>query len=143
MLNYIWAGLLTLSLVFALWADISDLRHKTYRNGQALPVTVHSAKGFVEDLPQQDVEVRIDAERFGSFYNVKTKPAAVYPGVLVNVNGLRALRFAKGADLPEPLAKIREMTGADSNELRAKVNSIAGRNGNDVDLLITFEPVRF
>src|SRR5438876_10156217 len=101
MLNYIWAGLVTLSLVFALWADFSDLGHRTYRNGQALPVMVHFANGFAEDAAQQDVEVRIDAERFASFYNVKTKPAAPYTGVLVNDKGMRTLRFAKGADLPE------------------------------------------
>ena len=35
MLNYIWAGLVVFSLVFALTTDIQDLRHDTYRNGKS------------------------------------------------------------------------------------------------------------
>ena len=37
MLNYIWAGLIVFSLVFALCGDISDLHNDTYRNGKSLP----------------------------------------------------------------------------------------------------------
>ena len=39
MLNYIWAGLIVFSLVFALGHDFQDIRQDTYRNGAALPVT--------------------------------------------------------------------------------------------------------
>ena len=40
MLNYIWAGLIVFSLVFALVRDVNDIRHDTYRNGAALPVKI-------------------------------------------------------------------------------------------------------
>ena len=38
MLNYIWAGLIISSFVFALGYDASDLATDRYRNGRALPV---------------------------------------------------------------------------------------------------------
>ena len=40
MLNYIWGGLIIVSLVFAMISDVRDFAKDTYRNGQPLPVTV-------------------------------------------------------------------------------------------------------
>ena len=40
MLNYIWAGLIVSSLVFALFFDVRDLTRDTYRNGTPLPVAL-------------------------------------------------------------------------------------------------------
>ncbi len=43
MLNYIWAGLIAFSFIFAIGSDVGDLRRDTYRNGQALPITLEGA----------------------------------------------------------------------------------------------------
>ena len=43
MLNYIWAGLIIFSFVFATVSDIGDLRQDKYRNGQSLPITLQGA----------------------------------------------------------------------------------------------------
>ena len=40
MLNYIWAGLIVFSLVFALVNDTLDLSRDTYANGRSLDVTI-------------------------------------------------------------------------------------------------------
>src|SRR5688572_33016204 len=42
MLNYIWAGLIVASFVFALGYDVRDLSSDRYRNGQPLPVALRS-----------------------------------------------------------------------------------------------------
>ena len=44
MLNYIWAGLIIFSLVFALTNDIRDLVRDTYRNGRSLPVRIAASR---------------------------------------------------------------------------------------------------
>ena len=40
MLNYIWAGLIVSSFVFALGYDARDIAGDRYRNGQPLPVVL-------------------------------------------------------------------------------------------------------
>jgi spore maturation protein A len=143
MLNYIWAGLVVLSLVFALAADSKDFSRDTYRNGQALPVTLHFPKPYSADAAQQDVEIRIDPAGYSRFYDVTATPAASYTGILISNGAGRAIRFARGADLPEPLGKIREMTGADSNELRGKLARLELTGSGDATAAVAFEPVRF
>ena len=46
MLNYIWAGLIILSLVFALVTDVGELSRDRYRNGQPVPVTLVFTRGL-------------------------------------------------------------------------------------------------
>ena len=43
MLNYIWAGLIVTSFVFALGYDVSDITADRYRNGQPLAVELSGA----------------------------------------------------------------------------------------------------
>jgi hypothetical protein len=60
MLNYIWAGLIIISLVFALTADVRDLTRDTYRNDQPLPVTVELPEDYDPTARRQPVVLRID-----------------------------------------------------------------------------------
>jgi spore maturation protein A len=144
MLNYIWASLVVLSLVFALVADSQDFRRDTFRNGAALPVNLHFTKPYDPKAAQQDVEVRIDPGTYASFYHVSVPKAVNYTGTILPSAAVPALRFAKGADLPDPLNRIRDMTGADSNELRGKLLDVQIPPGaTDATVAVTFEPVRF
>ena len=61
MLNYIWSGLVILSLVFALVTDLGDLRHYTYRNGRPVPVTLSFPNGYDPDARNLTVSVRTDS----------------------------------------------------------------------------------
>ena len=45
MLNYIWAGLIITSFVFALGYDVRDISADKYRNGQPLPVELTYPEG--------------------------------------------------------------------------------------------------
>src|SRR5512147_1391335 len=61
MLNYIWAGLIILSLGFALAADIGDLRRDTYRNGRFLPVSLTFTQSYSAGARRLPVTVRLDS----------------------------------------------------------------------------------
>jgi spore maturation protein A len=146
MLNYIWAGLIVASLVFALWFDVGDLARDTYRNGQALPVELAFPEGYDAGARIVAVEIRIDPSRFGAFYGVDERPADAYPGTLLQTREGRQLRFDAAADLPEPLATIQGVSQSGDGELQGTLTDFepagaapaAGGPG-----AILFEPVRF
>jgi len=121
MLNYIWAGMLVIAFGCALLTDISDLHKSTYRNGQALPVTI-------VQHPGHDVDVVIAPADYQHFYGKEGKLAASYPGTL----DAGTLKFGKGAALPQPLATVRDWAG--ESEITARVV-----NNNS----LLFQPVRF
>ncbi len=143
MLNYIWAGLLILSLVFALITDFSALSQDTYRNKQPLPVTLNFPAGYQPDARRMPVEVQIDPGTYQQFYNVESRPAASLTGVLIQSEDGREVRFAKDASLPEPLQTIRSFTGKRDNQLLAAVGALPDSAGAMVATTITFRPVQF
>ena len=75
MLNYIWAGLIISSFVFALGYDVSDLARDRYRNGRPLPVALAFPQGYDSAARRVPVEIRIDSAGFASFYGTTEKPA--------------------------------------------------------------------
>ncbi len=152
MLNYIWAGLIVFSFIFALGNDVGDLRRNTYRNGQSLPIRIEGAatqpatQGSVATPPAaQPVKVVINPETYQSFYDVKEAPAESYAATLVHTEGGgRELRFAAGAELPPRLAKVRDMTSAaDPKWLLANVTEFQPGADGAIAAAIAFQPVRF
>ncbi|HXI22195.1 MAG TPA: nucleoside recognition domain-containing protein [Gemmatimonadales bacterium] len=143
MLNYIWAGLVILSLVFALTADLSDLRHDTYRNGQPVPLTLVLPGGYDRAAPRVAVTVRADSAAWSRFYGQPVAVAPAYPGELVQSASGMELHFAKDASLPEPLATIRDMTSERDNDLRGRVRLQAAPGDTVAAAEVVFPPVRF
>lgn len=143
MLNYIWAGLIILSLVFALTTDFLAMSNDTYRNGQALPLTLAFPEGYQPDERRNAVTVAIAGATYQQFYGVEATPADAYEGVLIrNAEGLQ-LRFATDVSVPEPLATIRSVTSPRDNDLRGPIAFTAARGDSLVQTTITFAPVRF
>lgn len=137
MLNYIWAGLIIASLVFALLNDVSDLRNDTFRNGNALPVRI---EGKIDGPAARRVSVRIDPEAYQEFYRVSEPLADTFPATLVATPRGQELRFDSAAALPPRLAKIRDNTsGDDPKWLLAEVQQL---DANGVGA-IRFQPVRW
>jgi len=143
MLNYLWAGLVALSLVFALVSDVSDLRHDTYRNGHGVPVSLAIPGGYAPDARAIALEVRTDSATLSGVYGQPMGVARAYPGTLVQTSEGRELRFAKDAALPEPLATIRGMTSERDNDLRGSVRFLAHPGDTLVQAEVTFPRVRF
>ncbi len=143
MLNYIWAGLIIFSLLFALVADTRDLSRDTYRNGQPVPVQVDFADGYRPDARRLDVVVRLDSAALARHYGQPLALDASYPGVLVQTREGRQLRFAEGADLPEPLATIRTATSKRDNDLRGALALDAAPGDTAAAATVAFGRVRF
>ena len=144
MLNYIWAGLIIVSLLFALIYDLRDVRNDTYRNGQALPVEVSFPSGYQESQRRVPVAIRIDPRTYGDFYDTDVRPDSVYEGVLIQTQRTQTLRFAADAPLPEPLATIHGFSASREDELQGELR-IAQFTADSSAAVgsVTFERVRF
>jgi spore maturation protein A len=133
MLNYIWAGLIVSSFLFAVGYDVRDLSGDRYRNGQALPITLAFPQGYDSTARRVPVEIRIDSATYAGFYHTAEAPAASYPGYLLRSEEGTQLRFAAGSKLPEPLATIGKVSSSRDQELQGRLIGFTG---------LVFEPVR-
>ena len=103
MLNYIWAGLIITSFLFAIGNDIRDVSRDTYRNGQPLPVALAFPDGNDSAARRVPVEIRIDPSRYRAFYRTDQHPDSSYAGYICS--GPRpapSSAFTAGAKLPSP-----------------------------------------
>ena len=141
MLNYIWAGLIVSSLVFALVSDVGDITRDTYRNGEPLPVTISFPDGFNVEARRQAAEVRINAQEFQSLYGSANSPDSVYSATLISTEEGTQVRFDADANLPEPLSTIRDVTNPREGQLQGEVIGTLTPAGGAV--MVAFEPVRF
>ena len=123
MLNYIWAGLIVTSFVFAIGYDAGDIARDRYRNGRPLPVALAFPEGYDPAARRVPVEIRIDPRRYATFYGTEEAPppAASYPGYLLQTREGAQLRFAAGAKLPEPLATIAKVSRSRDEELQGRL----------------------
>jgi spore maturation protein A len=140
MLNYIWAGLIISSLVFAIGYDIRDISGDKYRNGQPLPLELAFPEGYDPAARRVPVEIRIASDQYTSFYRTEQAPAPSYAGYLLQTKEGTQLRFAAGSKLPEPLATIGKVSHSRDEELQGLLTGFtppAGTAG------VVFEPVRF
>lgn len=144
MLNYIWGGLIVVSLVFALAYDIRDFAADTYRNGEPLSVEIAFPEGYDSEARRQSVTVHLAVVRYGDFYGVDERPADSYDGILLQNEEGRQLRFAQDMDLPAPLATIRGHTSPRDNDLRGTLTAMRPTpEGGAWSAAITFDPVRW
>lgn len=141
MLNYIWAGLIVTSFVFAVGYDVSDITVDRYRNGQPLAVELSFPEGYDAAARHVPVEIRIDPGQYQSFYRTDQAPAAAYPGYLVQTSAGSQLRFAAGAKLPEPLATIGKVSRSRDEELQGRL--VGFTPGSPGTAGVVFEPARF
>ncbi len=144
MLNYIWAGLIIFSLAFALVYDIRDLTKDTYRNGEALPVTLVFPEGYQPAVRRVEARILIDPAVYAGFYDAETRPDSTYAGYLVQSRQGIQLRFPSGASLPEPLATIRTFSASRDEELQGKLGSLRlSADSTTGYASVAFTPVRF
>lgn len=129
MLNYIWAGLIIFSLVFALARDVGDIRRDTYRNGAALPA-------MIAPTGPGTARVTIDPQVYRGFYGVSDGPSQPF-NVTINSKGTE-VRFAVDSVFPKPLSRIRDATTPDDDRrLAAEVVWVGSATA------LRFQPVRF
>jgi spore maturation protein A len=142
MLNYIWAGLIISSFVFALGYDVRDISGDRYRNGQPLPVTLAFPEGYDPAARRVPVEIRIEPRQYAGFYRTEQVPAGSYAGYLLQTKEGTQLRFAAGAKLPEPLATIGKVSKSRDEELQGRLLGFTPPAATTTAGVV-FEPVRF
>jgi spore maturation protein A len=140
MLNYIWAGLIISSFLFALGYDIHDLQTDRFRNGEPLAVALAFPAGYDSTARQVPVTIRIDSAAYGAFYRTDQRPDSVYAGYLLQTREGRQLRFDAASRLPEPLATIGKVSASRDKELQGRLVNLSPSGG---PAAVTFEPVRF
>lgn len=141
MLNYIWAGLIISSFLFAIGYDIRDLQTDRFRNGEPLPVALSFPSGYDSAARQVPVTVRIDPAGYGDFYHTDQRPDSIYAGYLLQTREGRQLRFDAASRLPEPLATIGKVSASRDKELQGRVVDFSPSGGGAT--AVVFEPVRF
>lgn len=121
MLNYIWAGLIIFSLIFALATDIQELSENRFRNDVPLPVEVDFPEGYDEQARRQPIRVQIDSAQYADFYNTPAQLDSSYEGTLVQTEDGIQVQFGEGMDLPEPLGVIQTFNEDEEGDpLRSK-----------------------
>jgi len=140
MLNYVWGGLIILSLVFGIAYDVRDLASDTYRNGDQFELTITPNGDNDPGLRRQEVTVHISPSYFASFYDVDESPLATFSGVLINSEEGTQLRFGADASVPEPWATMRIESSSRDNDMRGELTSFDRASGV---AQIQFADVRF
>ncbi len=154
MLNYIWAGLIVFSLVFALATDVRELVTDRFRTGAPLPTTLAFPDGFDPDARRQRVVVRLDSSAYRRhFPQAEAAPDTAYAGTLVQTREGRQVRVGgrrvdggEAAPLPEPLATMRAVQARDAGDpLQATVGALPGlmAGARATSTTLRFAPVRF
>ncbi len=142
MLNYIWAGLIVASLVFAVAHDVHDAATDRYRNGRALPVALAFPEGFRQAARRQPVQIRLDSAAYSRFYGAGLPaPAATFEGYIIRSQEGIQLRFAAGAALPEPLATIKTASESRDDELQGRL-AVLRLTPDGARAAVTFAPVQ-
>lgn len=160
MLNYIWAGLIITSLLFAMVTDIGELASDRYRNDDPLPVELAFPEGYDPGARRVAVRIRLDSANYAAFYRTAAQPAGEYAGYLLQTREGVQLRFEAGAALPQPLATIAQVSKSRDDELQGRLvgferPAVPGAPGAPatgppgvegvpvVEAGVVFEPVRF
>lgn len=141
MLNYIWAGLIVASFVFAGAYDARDLAADRYRNGTPLPVSLEYPEGYDAGRRAVPVVIEVPAADYAAFYDTESPSESRWQGTLIQTADGRQLRVAAGTELPEPLATIAGVSISDDGELQGRINTFDPTAPGTAALL--FEPVRF
>jgi spore maturation protein A len=145
MLNYIWAGLIVSSFLFALGYDIRDLGADRYRNGEPLPLALSFPQGYDPKARRVPVEIRIDSAQYARFYGSGAGASKQYPGYLLQSREGIQVRFEKGAEFPEPLATIAKVSRSRDEELQGTLVDYAApaAEAEVANAGVVFTPVRF
>jgi spore maturation protein A len=141
MLNYIWAGLIGFSFLFAILSDFRDLAKDVHRNGEPIELNLRFHEGYDPDA--RAVPVTVQFSSFEESYGVSGVDPGPFEGTVVQTADGREIRFARDAELPVPLSTIRQFTSPRDNDLRGPVQlGIVGVDSSST-ARVTFAAVRF
>jgi hypothetical protein len=145
MLNYIWIGLIVLGIAAAIGGDINDQLQNTYRNGEAIEVTIQipDTRGIKDSHQTQPVVFSIFAPRFLEFYHrpqdIKNDTIRQPATMNIGVDGTGSFQLLITEDSPSWWRTMAKAAGT-KDKLNGKiVLNRANENGYRASLV--FEPV--
>lgn len=153
-MNYLWAGLILISFLFALGTDANELRTNRYRNNIPLAVEV-AWPSTPADGPAEQVTLAIPQAALAEWAGrppattatAATQIKPITATVVRSEAGGRAQLHLQAGPLPAELAVIRKFHDADEKLLIANLrDSLPSRESaiaSTATLRVTFEPVRF
>jgi spore maturation protein A len=142
MLNYIWAGLIIASLVFALSHDGKDIYQNRFRNGVPLPLVLKAGAGVDVSKKSFPVTAHFDPAVYRAHFGVSDAPAASFGATVERASTGNLLRFKKGESFPPPLSTIRDFHSPEDKELRGMLGELVFVDGS-ASTTLRFRPVRF
>jgi spore maturation protein A len=125
-MNYIWAGLIIISLVFAMMNDVSDLFGNTYENGMERRLELTFPEN-VDLERRQEIQVRISGDSI--FHNATWRPTSAGNEILIPVN----------QSLPDMWKKI----GSDQDARDKQVLATRVKESSLTSAVVTLPEVKF
>ncbi len=123
MLNYIWAGLIIISLIFAVSQDVMDLVQDPYQNGKEHNIEIIFPENGDTDK-RQNVRFRIQGHE--GTYDAVWRPHADNPELLISVD----------SDMPELWLSIaQDKDSTNDDEMSAEVVSYDPASGTAMIVL--------
>lgn len=145
MMNYLWAGLILVSFLFAIGTDANDLRVNRFQNGVPLSVEVTAPPPVATNDPAERVEVTVQDEAWAAYFG--RRPTKAENGSLAGVvvrDGDRVQLQLQAAKLPFPLDAIRKFHDPDEKVLVAtSLDPLPRAAAGPTRVRLRFEPVRF
>lgn len=117
MLNYVWFALLFLGIASALYIDISDISHNTYRND--IPVNAIVYKTQNSSKAGSDIEVKITPKAYNQFANSKDTTEIILKGIGTLSSDKKSIQLYLFVN----------------NSAPKLIKTLAGASGKDDDLL--------
>ena len=145
MMNYVWAGLVIFSLLFALGKDYQEISQDRYRNGQNVPIQLDFPNGYIKGAHDQEVSVVLPAARYQSFYGLPAAPKGElrFKGKLTYTSAGTQLNFGEGAALPEPMATIQKFTNKKGKDLQGALMGLKIQGDTTATAGLALPKVRF
>lgn len=150
MFNYIWAGLIAISFLFAIGQDVADLVNKRYGDGTPIAVTIDRPDVVATDDPSLNrrVLVRIDEASFRQHFGIaqlskkQADSIGALEGEFVGVKN-DELRITSKT-LPAPLDTMRKVLDSKDAALTGSLALNAPiEPGASGAATLKFPPVRF
>ena len=147
-MNYLWSGLILVSFLFALGADLNDVRVDRYRNGRPLPVEVRWPAPVGMPAPPGEPIVSISPAGWRGYFGRDPTPdeAALRFPATVTRDGQRLEVRLRGDALPAPLDAIRTFHDPDAKVLVGSGVDLTAAPVGSMQLTpveLHFAPVRF
>ena len=145
MLNYIWAGLIILSLFFAVRSDLEDERRNRFRNGLPFPLRIELDGPYHPEASILTGTAVISGSHFAAFYGEPVAERELrYPVRLLRLGGQTEIRLLVGPSAPGPWEVARTMHNPRTqDEIRGRLRRLRLFGDRELEAEAVWNPVRF